>query len=91
MLATSYLLNKMLASDTLNHGLLLCCSGIPSLPTVSSTGVNDGWQSSVVGWGWHGTKAAMGQWRPPWLRSASAARFVSVLCVVFYVGLIKIL
>jgi hypothetical protein len=30
-----------------------------------------------------GTKAAMGQWRPPWLKSVSGANFFSVL----YVGL----
>jgi len=81
----SYPLQKLLASDALNNDILFQYrSGIPSLPTFS-------WRKRqlVVLAGncmpWHrmgGTDAAMGQQWPPWLRSASVAHSVSVLCVV---------
>jgi hypothetical protein len=83
MLVTCY--KKLLASDTLNNGILLRYrSGIPSLPTLSWRK----WQPVVLA-GYcmprrrvGGTDAAMGQQWPPWLRSASAAHSVSVLFAV---------
>jgi len=53
---------------------------LPCPPLVETKADSLGWLLHVPRRQTGDTNAAMGQWWPPWLRSAPAAHFVSDLC-----------